>query len=385
MESSVRPFSFRAELIKSASLIAWDELPAANVAWLDCVHRLCQTIMQNDKPFGGIPFLGVGDFRQVAPVVKGSGCTPAKLACVKSSTVWTQFVLLSLHAPIWSARDPSYTAFVDRIGEDYVHPSVSLDLLATVPSVNDCIDFLYPPDVLLDPLACLKRAFLSPKNIPVDDFNIKVLDRLPGEERTLLSTVLLLLFLTFRLQSVDMFYSADSIKEDSDAPEDELRADFLAVLTHTGVPPHLLRLKRGCVCSIMRNLSVRKGLVKNARVIVHSLHRLFVQVQVINNRDGSLGTVHCIPRIRFEFNPPYSSWTIRRLQFPLRLAYACTFNGCVGLTLDKAVLDQRSPVFAHGQLYTALSRVRSREDCRVLFNEGDGPETENVVYRELLL
>jgi hypothetical protein len=73
------------------------------------------------------------------------------------------------------------------------------------------------------------------------------------------------------------------------------------------------------------------------------------------------------------------------VQFPLHLAYACTFNGCVGLTLDKAVLDQRSPVFAHGQLYMALSRVQSRDDCRVLFNEGDGPETENVVYRELLL
>lgn len=182
-----------------------------------------------------------------------------------------------------------------------------------------------------------------------------------------------------------MFYSADTIKEDSEAPGDEMTPDFLALQTQNGVPPHLLRLKRGCVCSIMRNMSVRKGLVKNARVIVRSLHRLFIQVQVINNRDGSLGAVHCIPRIRFEFNPPYSSWTIQRVQFPLRLAYACTFNGCVGLTLDKAVLDQRTPVFAHGQLYTALSRVRTREDCRVLFNEEEGPEAVNVVYKDLLL
>jgi PIF1-like helicase len=62
VESSVRPFSFCAELIKAASLIAWDELPAANVAWLDCVDQLCQTIMQNDKPFGGIPFSGSETF-----------------------------------------------------------------------------------------------------------------------------------------------------------------------------------------------------------------------------------------------------------------------------------------------------------------------------------
>ncbi|KAH9984950.1 hypothetical protein BJV77DRAFT_952192 [Russula vinacea] len=182
-----------------------------------------------------------------------------------------------------------------------------------------------------------------------------------------------------------MFYSADSIKEDSEAPDDDLSPDYLSLQTHNGVPPHLLRVKTGCICSIMRNLSVRKGLVKNARVIVTSVHRHFVQVQVISNRDGTLRAIHYIPRIRFEFNPPYSSWTIQRVQFPLRLAYACTFNGCVGLILDKAVLDQRTPVFTHGQLYTALSRVRSSEGCRILFNEGDGPETVNIVYKDLLL
>jgi len=129
------------------------------------------------------------------------------------------------------------------------------------------------------------------------------------------------------------------------------------MLTHNGVPPHLLHLKIGCICSLMRNISVRKGLVKNARVVVHQLHRRFVQVQLINNRDGQLGEIYCIPRIRFEFTPAHSSWTVHRLQLPLRLAYACTFHGCIGLTLDKTVLDIRTPVFAHGQLYTALSRV----------------------------
>lgn len=135
----------------------------------------------------------------------------------------------------------------------------------------------------------------------------------------------------------------------------------------------------------MRNLSVRKGLVKNSRVIIRELHRRFIQVQVIDNRTNTLGEVHCIPRIRFQFNPAYSSWTVQRVQFPLRLAYACTFNSCVGLTLDKAVVDQRTAVFAHGQLYTALSRVRTRTDCRLFFNVGDGPDAVNVVYKELLL
>ena len=183
----------------------------------------------------------------------------------------------------------------------------------------------------------------------------------------------------------DHYYSADHVKEDTDQGDDALTPDYLAVLTHNGVPPHFLRLKKGCVCTIMRNMSVRKGLVKNARVVVRELHRRFIEVQVIDNRSNSLGELHCIPRIRFEFSPAHASWTVQRMQFPLRVAYACTFNGCVGLTLDKTVLDLRTPVFAHGQLYTALSRVRSRFDSRVLFEDGEGPETVNVVYKDMLL
>ncbi|KAG2056793.1 ATP-dependent DNA helicase PIF1, partial [Suillus hirtellus] len=74
-----------------------------------------------------------------------------------------------------------------------------------------------------------------------------------------------------------------------------------------------------------------------------------------------------------------------RKQFPLRPAYATTFNGCQGLTLEKAVLDLRTDSFAHGQLYTALSRVRCRRDIRTLFpSEGEEKTTANVVYRQLL-
>ncbi|KAG1873308.1 hypothetical protein C8R48DRAFT_593961 [Suillus tomentosus] len=135
-------------------------------------------------------------------------------------------------------------------------------------------------------------------------------------------------------------------------------------------------------------MSVQKGLVKNARLIVQQLHRRYVEVRVINNRTGQLEDTQCIPRIRFEFTPPRASWTVHRLQFPLRLAYATTFNGCQGLTLDKTVLDLRCDAFAHGQLYTALSRIRQRDDSHILFPEdkaNDDFATLNVVYKELLL
>jgi PIF1-like helicase len=361
VHSKIQLNSGRADLIRAASLIVWEELPSIHKRAFQCAHQISCAITNNFGPFGNIPFVGVGDFRQVAPVVKGYGSTPSVLASIKSSSLWSQFRILSLGSPIRGEQDPEYTFFVDNIGQDFANEITSVAILETVFDLADAVDFLYPANTLRDPSTCIKHAFLSPKNDSVDEFNLQILERVAGDEFC--------------------YYSADSVKED----ETDVENDYLYSLTHNGIPPHVLRLKKGTICAVMRNLSVREGLVKNARVIVENLHRRFVEVRVIDNRTGRLGKTHCIPRINFEFYLAHASWTVLRKQIPLRLAYACTFNGCLGLTLDKSVLDLRSPVFAHGQLYTALSRVRRREDSRVLLLDEFEKTTRNVVYKDMLL
>jgi hypothetical protein len=138
---------------------------------------------------------------------------------------------------------------------------------------------------------------------------------------------------------------------------------------------------------------MEKGLVKNARVQVMGLLPNVVQVRLLPQGQGQGQSIHavepetfCLPRLTFEFRPPRANWTVQRRQFPLRLAYATTFNSCQGLTLDQVVLDLTMPVFAHGQLYTSLSRVRSSANIRILRapNEWDQP-TLNFVFHVLLL
>ena len=56
-----------------------------------------------------------------------------------------------------------------------------------------------------------------------------------------------------------------------------------------------------------------------------------------------------IPRISFEYRMGRSALEIRRVQFPLKLAYAVTFNKSQGQTLNRVMLDLTDPTFAHGK------------------------------------
>jgi len=71
---------------------------------------------------------------------------------------------------------------VDSVGEDWDHPQVDLSFISHCGTLDDAVSFLFPRNILTDPLLALKRAFLSPINMYVQEFNEKILNILPGFE-----------------------------------------------------------------------------------------------------------------------------------------------------------------------------------------------------------
>ncbi|KAF1892578.1 hypothetical protein Lal_00011045 [Lupinus albus] len=87
-------------------------------------------------------------------------------------------------------------------------------------------------------------------------------------------------------------------------------------------------------------------------------------------------------------SPSHSSWPFKltRRQFPLTVSYAMTINKSQGQSLASVGLYLPRPVFGHGQLYYAFSRVQSMEGHKILIHDKEEKTmntTINVVFKEV--
>ena len=93
-----------------------------------------------------------------------------------------------------------------------------------------------------------------------------------------------------------------------------------------------------------------------------------------------------IPRIKFLPEQGTFPFEWSRRQFPVRVAFA--INKSQGQTHKHVGVWLNNPVFSHGQLYVACSRVGDPKALHFALIDksasGDN-HTENVVYKEVLL
>jgi len=288
--------------------------------------------------------------------------------------------------PIRNASDPEYAQWLYDLGQSCFSldgTDVPQHMIADIDNVEDTIPLHYPLEVLATLSECIPNSFWSALNIYVNVFDEYKLERLPNEQGMLFT-----LFPTFQQQPLKVtYYSFDTIKEDKTlmpANHPATAMNCPSLQEEISVPAHELNPKQRCICTIIWNLDRNEGLVKNCLVVVEKWLERIVEVHLIDTRFHRC--TFCIPRITLVFQSSICLWTIPCWWFSLHLAYSTTFNSCQSLTLDNVVLDLRTSVFTHGQLYCGVPLVRDRNAFQNIMKEEYVTGTaRNVVYQDLSL
>lgn len=212
-----------------------------------------------------------------------------------------------------------------------------------------------------------RRAILTTTNDLAHEVNEHVLTLTPSAERE--------------------YLSYDSIGNAADAMRNMdvfYPVEYLNTIKINNFPQHRLILKKGVPIMLLRNLSQATGLSNGTRLIVSKLGEKVIEAVIMTG--SNIGDVVYIPRICLTTKDPRWLFTLHRRQFPVRVSYAMTINKIQGQTLSAIGLYLKSPIFTHGQLYVAVSRVTSKKNLKILIENEDGTlgsHTRNIVFSEI--
>ncbi|XP_022024110.1 uncharacterized protein LOC110924409 [Helianthus annuus] len=391
----IKPNSDIANLLKETQLIIWDEAPMVHKHAFEALDRTMSDVFTDgrssrfDVPFGGKVFVFGGDFRQILPVIPNGTRQQIVCASLSSSYIWSKCKLLRLtknmrltigadSSDMDSIRD--FAKWLLDIGEGKLGDDndgeaiieIPDDLLITDSSdpIQSLIDFVYPSimEQFRNPGFFSERAILAPKNDVVHEINDRLLSLFPGDAKEYLSSDSI-------CQTEQML---DSFQEGLYSTEN------LNALKISGLPNHRLVLKVGVPVMLLRNIDQQKGLCNGTRLKITFLGKQVIEAEVISG--GNIGTRVFIPRLNMIPPDKKIPFEFQRRQFPLSVCFAMTINKSQGQSLSKVGLYLKDPVFTHGQLYVALSRVKTREGVKILIFDADGKptnKTSNVVYKEV--
>ena len=382
---NVGGLSGRAELLRRVKFILWDEVFMVHRYGFEAFVRTMQYLRNNKKlMLGGCTLLILGDLRQTLPVLPKASRIQIINACLTRSRLWENFEKFTL---IKNMRVLSITSVEDR--EDLLNFCNYLIEMGDGKLKTDSTGAIQIPERFLlpsnDPQGLLKRVYgdsprplpvsgscspdeyrtlreenikyysdkviLCPKNVDVDKLNEDILKTLPGEGQ--------------------VYLSADAVMI-GDEQGLYVTTEFLNGINLSGLPPHQLTVKVGCVMMLLRNLNPKQGLCNGTRLLITSMTQRYVRAVVLT---GSHRMKKCIiPRVTlYPSNNPYP-FKFGRRQFPLRHAYVMTINKSQGQTFRRTGLLLPDSCFAHGQLYVAFSR------CGYPPNDLDNTGLKVVVY-----
>ncbi|XP_026463605.1 uncharacterized protein LOC113380822 [Ctenocephalides felis] len=365
---NIAKHSAMAKVLAVSKIIIWDECTMAHKRALEALNRTLKDLRNDSRCFGGAMILLSGDFRQILPVIPRSTAADEINACLKSSNLWRYVKKLQLttNMRVTLLNDTSAEVFSKQllsIGNGQVPVDESSGLISFpnnfcnfVSSKDELINNVFPEIVSNSKNNewLSERAILAAKNKDVDDLNHIIQNKIIG---TMLS-----------------FKSIDCVTNEDEATNYPI--EFLNSLDVPGLPPHNLLLKVGSVVIMLRNINQPK-LCNGTRLVVTKLMNNVIYATIMIGKFK--GEEVLIPRI--PMIPTDLPFEFKRIQFPIRLAFAMTINKSQGQSLKVCGLNLEHSCFSHGQLYVACSRVGKPS---ALFVFAPDNKTKNVVYKKVL-
>ena len=299
-------------IVDEISMLASDLFEA-----LDCLGKMCRG---SDEPFGGVQLIFSGDFYQLAPI-NGDFCFLSKLW---KTTFKMEHTFEFKH--IFRQNDPDFINALMQIRKGNLDKEACEYLSTRLVSENN--NYLsnskennVPPT----------RMFSTRKDVL--NINQSELSKLSGD---------------------------NIIYQQRTSPEPSIPCEEGAELKHLKEQTEYeLRLKKGAFVMCTLNITDMDGVV---RICNGSRGKV---IDFIPSEEYSM----IVPVVFFEKVGPrvmephhYVSDTCPRAwvkQIPLTLAWALTIHKSQGATLESALIDLGSQIFAPGQTYVALSRVKS--------------------------
>ncbi len=305
------------KLLREVEIIIIDEVSMLRADVLDMMDFSLRHVRRNQKMFGGVQMLFIGDLYQLPPVVRDEYILGKYY---KSAFFFDSYALKDSHlvtielTKIYRQKDEKFLNILNNI-RDGKRYDIDFDLL------NERYDPLFEP-------TDESYVYLTSHNKMADEINRQKLEA---------------------LSSSSYFYQAKVIGnfKETQYPNDER-----------------LELRVGCQVMFIRNDASgdqRYFNGKLATVIRLDQEEIWVRIEG-DDDDYKLKTevweqkgysLDDHKNIKEEVLGSFE-------QFPVRLAWAVTIHKSQGLTFDRLIIDAGKS-FASGQVYVALSRCRTLE------------------------
>ena len=354
--------------------ITVDEISMVGTQVFNLMNSRCSMVKYKsaeDKDFGNINVLAVGDLYQLTPVMQTElykkNYKDAKCVSDLAPNLWDKFLLHEL-TQVMRQKDTDFADMLNvvRVGKPEENSEVDKMLKARELKVQED-DENYPFDVL----------HVYAQNLHCGQWNEKMLNRLDG--------TLYICRSEDRLQDVKLDMSRFDLSKLS--------------ATESGNLAHTLLLKVGARVFVSNNIDVSDGLTNGVfgtiSHIITSRHQtkngeMVEEVRVVLvrfdservGREARAKSVYKnidslavpISRVETAFSTRKAacdlnkkSINVIRKQFPLILAWAVTIHKVQGMTMDRIVVDMSADKgrYQKGQAYVAFSRVRTYEGLHI--------------------